>query len=263
LTWPDSGQYFGSHGCPKSPDWGASSFASFADDARRHRQPHFHAVDPDQAVVVSLPELAIIAGRLRRSREVIAWARQVENLRRLVGAWNRGNPDHQSQDRVSMIELRRIKAVRALPGHQLHVTWRDGNSDSVDMTGVVNHLPLFAPLKDAAAFAAVRPVAYGSGIEWQNGLDYSADSLASLAEVQRRMTGKDFRRWKQQMRLSLREVADLFGMAPSTMKTYLSSERELPIAFQIACLAMQRDKAVFLARYRPRSVGRPRRERAA
>jgi hypothetical protein len=46
-------------------------------------------------VVVSLPELAIIAGRLRRSRDVIAWARRPENLSRLVEAWNRGNPDHQ------------------------------------------------------------------------------------------------------------------------------------------------------------------------
>jgi len=67
----------------------------YADDARRHRQPHFHAVDPDQAAVVSLPELAIIAGRLRRSRDVIAWARQPKNLRQLVEAWNSGNPDHQ------------------------------------------------------------------------------------------------------------------------------------------------------------------------
>jgi hypothetical protein len=160
-------------------------------------------------------------------------------------------------------EMRRIKAVEALPGHRLRIQWHDSDRDTVDMTGVVNHLPQFAPLKDAGAFATVRVVAYGSGIEWDNGLDYSADSLACLAEVQQRMTGKDFRRWKQQMRLSLREVADLFGMAPSTMKTYLAPERELPVAFQIACLAMQRDKAVFLGRYRPRAVGRPRGQRAA
>jgi hypothetical protein len=67
----------------------------YADDARRHHQPHFHAVDPDQAIVVSLPGLTIIAGELRRSRDVIAWARLSANLSRLIEAWNHGNPDRQ------------------------------------------------------------------------------------------------------------------------------------------------------------------------
>jgi hypothetical protein len=72
----------------------------YADDARRHRQPHFHAVDPEQAVVVSLPDLRIIAGRLRRSRDVIAWASLPMNLSRLVEAWNRGNPNRQIRTNV-------------------------------------------------------------------------------------------------------------------------------------------------------------------
>jgi len=67
----------------------------YADDARRHRQPHFHAVSPDEAMVIGLPNLAVIAGRLRRSREVIEWAGQPANLGRLVNAWNRGNPGHR------------------------------------------------------------------------------------------------------------------------------------------------------------------------
>jgi hypothetical protein len=152
----------------------------------------------------------------------------------------------------------RIDSVAAHPGHRLQIQWRDGSVDIIAMAGVINGNPVFAALKDSAAFADVRSIAYGSGVEWGNGLDYSADSLAFLAEHQRCMTGADFRRWKQQMRLSLREVADLFGMATSTIKTYMSPARNLPIAFQIACLAMQRDEDVFLARYRPRHAGRPR-----
>jgi len=126
------------------------------------------------------------------------------------------------------------------------------------MSGVVIGNPIFAPLKTPEAFADVHVVAYGSGIEWSCGLDYSADSLAFLAENQRRMTGDDFRRWKQRMHLSFGEVADLFGMATSAVKTYLAPKRELPIAVQIACLSMQRDRDVLLARYRPRQNGRPR-----
>ncbi len=155
------------------------------------------------------------------------------------------------------MKSRRIRSVVALPGHRLHIRWRDNSEASADMGGVVAGNLVFASLRDAAAFANVRVVAYGSGIEWGNGLDYSADSLAILAENQRRMTGDDFRRWKQRMHLSLQEVADLFGIATSTIKTYLAPGRELPVAFQIACLAMQRDREVLLARYRPRRAGRP------
>lgn len=152
----------------------------------------------------------------------------------------------------------RIASVSVLPHHRFRVLWRDKSNDIVDMGGVISGNPLFAPLREPTAFADVHVVAYGSGIEWAGGLDYSADSLAFLAENQRRMTGADFRRWKQHMHLSLREVADLFGMATSTVKTYLAPDGELPVAFQIACLAMQRDRDVLLARYRPRHVGRPR-----
>jgi hypothetical protein len=147
-----------------------------------------------------------------------------------------------------------------MPGHKLRAQWRDGATDLIDMTGVIERNPVFAALEDPTAFADVHVVAYGSGIEWRCGLDYSADSLAFLAEHQHHMTGADFRRWKQRMHLSLSEVADLFGMATSTIKTYLAPERELPVAFQIACLAMQRDQDVLLARYRPRHTGRPRKQ---
>jgi len=162
-----------------------------------------------------------------------------------------------------MTEMRRIAAARALPGYRLTITWQDGGNDIVDLTGVVTTVPLFAALRDEATFADVQVVAYGSGIEWNNGLDYSADSLAHFAESQRCMTGEDFRHWKRDMRLSLREAADLFGMSPSTMKTYLAPERELPVAFQIACLGMRRDQEMFLARYRPRRTGRPAKREAA
>lgn len=67
----------------------------YADDARRHHQPHFDAVGPDEAMIDALPSLAIIAGRLRRSSDVLAWAKVPENLDKLIRAWNYSNPDHQ------------------------------------------------------------------------------------------------------------------------------------------------------------------------
>lgn len=82
-----------------------------------------------------------------------------------------------------MTTLRRISSVLAVPPYLLYVTWRDGGHDVVDMTNVVQSAP-FARLRDANAFVQVTVVDHGSGIEWNNGLDYSSDSLASLAAEQ-------------------------------------------------------------------------------
>jgi hypothetical protein len=152
--------------------------------------------------------------------------------------------------------LRRIASVSAEPRYRLRIVWRDGETDTVDMTGVVRGLNLFAPLRDPAAFARVVVIDHGSGIEWSNGLDYSSDSLAHLAAEQSDMSGADFRRWQAEMGLSLQETADLFGWSLSTVKSYRRA-RALPIAVQIACRAMHRDRDTFLARYRPRVAGRP------
>ncbi|UEM18418.1 helix-turn-helix transcriptional regulator [Skermanella mucosa] len=160
-----------------------------------------------------------------------------------------------------MNTLRRIDKISASAPYLLHVTWRDGGDDEVDMTGVVNGLDIFAPLKDPELFATVEVVDWGSGIEWRNGLDYSSDSLAHLAEEQRDMAGPDLREWQEEMGLSIQETADLFGVAPSTVKEYRKAQR-LPIAWQIACRAMRKDRETFLAHFRPRLAGRPRKQPA-
>ena len=82
--------------------------------------------------------------------------------------------------------LRRISRVVAVRPHGIVVTWDDGRSDQVDMSEAVLGLDLFAPLRDFGVFAAVEVIDWGSGIEWSHGLDYSADSLAALAEDRNR-----------------------------------------------------------------------------
>ncbi|UEM05813.1 DUF2442 domain-containing protein [Skermanella rosea] len=86
-----------------------------------------------------------------------------------------------------MSTLRRIDKISASAPYLLHVAWRGGVHDDVDMTGVVNGLEIFASLRDLVLFATVKVVDWGSGIGWHNGLDYSSESLAHLAEEQRDM----------------------------------------------------------------------------
>lgn len=58
---------------PTLQRFGAVSLRMYADE---HRPPHFHIVGPDFQVVVRIADLAVIAGRARRSQiaEALQWA---------------------------------------------------------------------------------------------------------------------------------------------------------------------------------------------
>lgn len=68
--------------------------------------------------------------------------------------------------------------------YYLAIMWQDGGQSIVDIKDVVSQLPYFASLKDEGAFQNVSVVDYGTGIEWSNGIDYSADSLEVMATEQ-------------------------------------------------------------------------------
>jgi hypothetical protein len=74
----------------------------------------------------------------------------------------------------------------------LNVTWADGGKSRVDLTGLIHrsrHFQIF--LKGPAAFRRVYVADFGGGIEWENGLDYGADTLKMMADEQRPVTGAD------------------------------------------------------------------------
>lgn len=161
-----------------------------------------------------------------------------------------------------MSDLPRIATVRAEAPYRLHIDWIDGRTDAVDMRGIVEGFEPFAPLRDPDLFAQVAVAGFGSGVEWPNGLDYSAMSLAHVAEAQADMSGQDFRRWQEEMCLSIQETADIFGVTANTVKNYRKLEK-LPIAVKVACRALENDRETFFALYRRRYTGRPRKHSAA
>lgn len=60
-------------------------------DTQKHRQPHFHAVGPDDSMVVSLPDLTIIEGDVNNKADILEWARN--NLSNLISELDRCNPN--------------------------------------------------------------------------------------------------------------------------------------------------------------------------
>ncbi len=159
-------------------------------------------------------------------------------------------------------ELPRINHVWPIDeSATLVIGWADGTRTPIDLTGVIARIKAFAPLTDPELFRQARVIAYGSGIGWPNGLDYSADSLWMVAEEQRAMTTEEFRAWQDKLGLTVIEAAEILGFSPRTIKTYRTGFGIIPKAVTALCRSTLRDPTVFGAHFRPLAKsrrGRPR-----
>src|ERR1700761_5649313 len=160
-----------------------------------------------------------------------------------------------------MDTLPRVKSVTASKkGWSLEVVWTDNRKSRVDFTGLVHrskHFRIF--VDDPKAFQKVTPVNYGSGIGWDNGLDYSAITLQTLAEEQRPMKGRDLIAFEEKHDLNTAEMAALLEVAERTVRAYKASDT-LPSTIAMSLRSLDADPARFAAHYKPierRERGRP------
>src|SRR6266516_389049 len=134
-----------------------------------------------------------------------------------------------------MDTLPRLKAVSAARAPwTVNVTWADGTKDRVDLTGLIHrsrHFRVF--LNRPGTFRKVRVVPFGAGIEWENGLDYGADTLKMMADEQRPVSGADLVAFEGALDLSTSETAMLLGLAERTVRAYRRAKR-LPQSIAIA-----------------------------
>src|SRR6202521_188878 len=123
--------------------------------------------------------------------------------------------------------LPRIESVGAARAPwTLHVMWADRTKDRINLTGLVHrsrHFRVF--LDQPAAFRKVRVADFGGGIEWENGLDYGADTLKLMADEQRPVSGADLAAFESELDLSTAETAALLGLAERTIRAYRNAKR--------------------------------------
>jgi hypothetical protein len=160
-------------------------------------------------------------------------------------------------------QLPRVRSVSAAKASwTLDVVWADGGKSRVDLTGLIHrsrHFRVF--LDDPAGFRKVSVTEWGSGVEWENGLDYSADTLKMIADEQRPVTGSDLKAFETEHHLSTAETANLLGLAERTIRSYRVAAR-LPQSVAIAIRALEASNTMLAAHYRPAgqiSAGRPKR----
>lgn len=82
---------------------------------------------------------------------------------------------------MSLINLTAVKV--AGPG-VLALTWEDGITRDVDVSGWLAKHPLLRMLNAPEVFRDVRLVPGGGGVEWINGADFSAEALRRLSDEQ-------------------------------------------------------------------------------
>ncbi len=161
---------------------------------------------------------------------------------------------------MTAAKLLRVKSVSAAKHYVLNIEWQDGTRSRADLTGLVHssrHFGVF--IADTAAFRKVRPDEFGTGIEWDIGLDYSAHSLKTLVDEQKPISGARLLRFETSRGLNTHETACLFSVTERTIQP-LRKAQELPPQFSIALRRFETDPTIFAAHYHPVAVkprGRP------
>jgi hypothetical protein len=135
----------------------------------------------------------------------------------------------------------------------LVLTWKDGTTQSVDLSGLVAGSRHFRRFSDEpGTFRDARVVNWGHGIAWPNGLDYSAENLARIAEEQEeRDDREEFVAWQKAHGLTNEEAGAVLGYKKSQIKNFRSGQSKVPTSVRIAMRAFDADPTVFFAHYRP------------
>lgn len=83
-----------------------------------------------------------------------------------------------------MTKLLKIKLVQPIATGLLRISWDDGVTRDVDVSGWMRRHVLLEMLNDPTVFKDVSVVQYGGGVEWPNGADFCAQALRLLSDEQ-------------------------------------------------------------------------------
>ena len=154
----------------------------------------------------------------------------------------------------------RIQSVAAKGPATLHIKWKRGRSDRVDLSGwIASGGAILAGLGKPDVFGKPRVADYGTSVAWgiDDELRIDAVHLEQIAAEQRPFHARDAAEWQRAMALSNHQAAGLLGVSPSTWNAYKSGAN-IPSTIGKLCRAARRDPVLLHAHYRPRRAGRPR-----
>ncbi len=129
-----------------------------------------------------------------------------------------------------------ILAARMVAPLTLELDWSTRETLRLDLAPVARQYAAFAPLQNAATFAAFRVDDWGHALEWPDGLDMGADRLYELSREQAGLpTAGQFGQWMARHHLSLADAAKALGMTRRMMTHYRTGSRPIPKVVILAC----------------------------
>lgn len=168
-----------------------------------HNPPHFHAVKAEFEILISIGSWQILQGSMRRVISMRSWTGQSRTKRSFAMS---GDVSMDNEILTKGRPLPRIAAATIIDNRRVRVTWRDGNSVTVDLAPVLNSHRHFIPLRtDEENFATMRVNDEGTALEWDGGIELSAVWIATLPAVG--MENGEFRQIMDKLSYSLDGMA--------------------------------------------------------
>lgn len=139
----------------------------------------------------------------------------------------------------------RIKAVEALKGHILRLTFGDGEVMTVDLEETINRIPALSPLKDRKLFSKANVGEWGHTVDWIPGeIDMAADNLRAEAIEQRGgISHERIWEWMHRNGLTLDTAAEALGISRRMLAYYRSGQKPIPKHIWLACIGWEAEKS--------------------
>ena len=131
----------------------------------------------------------------------------------------------------------KIKAIQALKGQQMVVTWHNGKQHIVDLSAYIQRFVVLQPLKKSSVFKQAQVGECGLDVTWGNDIEIAASTLYRLALEQHDdiMPTVDFKNWMTTNKLSLTTAAQELGLSRRTITAYSSGAALIPKHIALAC----------------------------
>lgn len=136
-----------------------------------------------------------------------------------------------------------IKAVAAIGGQVVEITWASGKIDRIDLAALIADLDGLATLDDISVFDAVAIGEDGWSLIWPNGAEIGTDTLWRMAREQAGEATpiEEFTAWRARNRLSLSDAALALGITRRMVAYYEAGRYLIPRMVGLACKGWEAD----------------------
>lgn len=130
-----------------------------------------------------------------------------------------------------------ITAVSHVGGQVVNITWANGKTDRVNLSGLIAELAGLEPLDNVPTFVAAQVGEDGWSLVWPCGIEIGTDTLWRMAREQAgdATPVAEFADWRLRNGLSLTDAAAALGITRRMVSYYEAGRYLIPRMVGLAC----------------------------